>query len=82
MSVQSPSADPAQAPDIQDIILSSRIGCIAAYLSQSLGISPAQALLRFYDSRTCAMLHDKATGLYLYGDLYIADEYLRECHEA
>lgn len=81
MSAQSP-ADPAQAPDIQEIILSNRIGCIAAHLAQRLGISPAQALLRFYDSRTCAMLHDKSTGLYLYSDLYIADEYLLECQSA
>lgn len=29
-------------------------------------------------SKTCADLHDKATGLYLYGDRYIADEFIRE----
>lgn len=37
-----------------------------------------QALKLFYESQTCAHLHDKATGLYLYGDPYIADEYMRE----
>ena len=25
-----------------------------------------------------ADLHDKSTGLYLYGDLYVADEFMRE----
>ena len=32
----------------------------------------------FYESRTCAELHDRSTGLYLYGDLYIADEFMLE----
>ena len=27
---------------------------------------------------SCADLHDKSTGLYLYGDLYVADEFMRE----
>lgn len=29
-------------------------------------------------SQTYADLHDKSTGLYLYGDLYVADEFMRE----
>ena len=37
---------------------------------------PAQQL--FYESLICADLHDKSTGLYLYGDLYVADEFMRE----
>ena len=32
----------------------------------------------FYESQTCANLHDKSTSLYLYGDLYVADEFMRE----
>lgn len=32
----------------------------------------------FYESQTCADLHDKSTGLYLYGDLYVADEFMKE----
>ena len=31
-----------------------------------------------YESQTCADLHDKSTGLYLYGDLYLCDEFMRE----
>jgi len=30
------------------------------------------------ESKTCEDLHDKSTGLYLYGDLYVADEFMRE----
>jgi len=30
------------------------------------------------ESQTCTGLHDKSTGLYLYGDLYVADEFMRE----
>ena len=47
-------------------------------LSRRLQIEPLRALKLFYESKTCADLHDKATGLYLYGDLYIADEFMRE----
>ena len=39
---------------------------------------PEKALQLYYESHTCADLHDKSTGLYLYGDLYVADEFMRE----
>lgn len=78
MSPHAPSTDPATGSDIQRIILSTRIGCIASELSSRLCISPAEALLRFYDSRTCALLHDKRSGLHLCGDLYVVDEFLLE----
>ena len=69
---------PIKSPEIQEIILSNRIGIIAAELSKRLDISPGKALQLFYESKTCADLHDKETGLYLFGDLYIADEVLLE----
>ena len=58
--------------------MSNRIGAIAMELARRLQIEPLRALKLFYESKTCADLHDKATGLYLYGDLYIADEFMRE----
>lgn len=70
--------DPVKSPIIQEIILSNRIAFISSELSKRLNISPTEALIRFYESKTCEYLHEKATGLYLYGDLYIADEYMRE----
>ena len=70
--------DPIKSPEIQEIILSNRIGIIAAELSKRLDISPAKALQLFYESKTCADLHDKETGLYLFGNLYIVDEVLLE----
>lgn len=75
---QTQSNDPIKSPVIQEIIMSNRIGSISLELSRRLGISPTEALMRFYESQTCADLHDRSTGLYLYGDLYIADEYMRE----
>jgi hypothetical protein len=71
--------DVLKSPEIQEIILSTQIGCIAAELSKRLDISPAKALELFYKSKTCANLHDKRTGLYLYGNLYLADEFILEC---
>lgn len=70
--------DPVKSPVIQEIIMSNRIGAIAVELAKRLSISPTEALQLFYESQTCADLHNKSTGLYLYGDLYIADEFIRE----
>ena len=67
-----------KSPVVQEIIMSNRIGAIAVILSARLGITDIQALKLFYASQTCAHLHDKSTGLYLYGGHYIADEYMRE----
>ncbi len=63
---------------IQEIIMSNRIGAIAILLAKRLNISSVEALKLFYESETCQQLHDRSTGLYLYGDLYIVDEYLLE----
>ena len=60
------------------MILSHRIGIISAELAKRLDISPASALQSFYENNTCVYLHDKKTGLYLYGNLYIADEFMLE----
>ena len=70
--------DPVKSPVVQEIIMSNRIGAIAMELSRRLNIPPIQALELFYESKTCSDLHDKSTGLYLYGDLYIADEFMHE----
>ena len=69
--------DPVKSPVIQEIIMSNRIGAISMELAKRLDIEPVKALQLFYESQTCADLHDKSTGLYLYGDLYIADEFMR-----
>lgn len=70
--------DPAKSPVVQEIIMSNRIGAIAMELSRRLNIEPVKSLQLFYESKTCADLHDKKTGIYLYGDLYVADEFMRE----
>lgn len=72
------SSDTAQSPVIQEIILYNRIAAISMELARQLDIEPIRALQLFYESQTCAALHDKSTGLYLYGDLYIADDFIRE----
>ena len=35
----------------------------------------------FYESQACANLHDKSTGLYLYDDPYVADEFMLEIQQ-
>ena len=69
---------PTKSPVIQEIIISNRIGAIAILLAEQLNIDSVKALKLFYKSKTCANLQEKSTGLYLYGDLYIVDEFIRE----
>ena len=78
MMEQKPYEDPVKSPVVQEIILSNRIGSIAMELSRLLDIEPVKALEMFYESQTCADFHDKSTGLYLYSDLYIVDEFIQE----
>ena len=70
--------DPVKSPIIQEIILSNRIGSISDETSKRLDIEPLKALELFYASKTCEDLHNKETGLYLYSDLYVVDEFLFE----
>ena len=58
--------------------ISNRIGAISVELAKRLNIDPVKALQMFYESKTCEDLHEKSAGLYLYGDLYVADEFMRE----
>mgnify|MGYP004443282149 FL=1 len=75
---QNSSDDPIKSPIIQEIIMSNRIGIICEEISRRMNIEPTKALELFYESQTCADLHDKNTGLYLYGNLYITDEFMME----
>ena len=70
--------DPIKSPVVQEIIMSNRIGAISVELAKRLNIEPVKALQMFYESKTCEDLHERSTGLYLYGDLYVADEFMRE----
>lgn len=67
-----------KSPIIQEIIMSNRIGAISIILSKLLNIPPLKALKMFYSSNACINLHNKSTGLYLYGDLYIAEDFINE----
>ncbi len=64
--------------DVENILQSGRIGIIANAIATKLDIDGVRALEMFYDSETCKHLHNKSTGMYLYSELYIADEFLRE----
>ena len=65
-------------PIVKEIIMSNRIGSISDEIAKRLDIEPLKALELFYASKTCGDLHNKKTGLYLYSDLYVVDEFLFE----
>lgn len=75
---QNNNDNPLKSPVIQEIIMSNRIGAIAVILAKKLDIDNVKALKLFYESETCFRLHYKSTGLYLYSDLYIVDDFLME----
>ena len=70
--------DPVKSPVIQEIILSNRIAVICDEIARRMNVTPLKALEIFYASKTCEDLHNKDTGLYLYGDLDVVDEFLLE----
>ena len=78
MTIPNKSDNPEAKAVLDDILMSGRIGIIANAIAEQLHIEPIRALHLFYESKTCQQLHDKQTGLYLYGDMYIADEFLLE----
>ena len=81
MAQKNSDIEPFKSPVMQEILMSNRIGAIAMILSKRLDIEPIRALKMFYESQTCANLHDKSTGLYLYGDPYVADEFMQEIQQ-
>ena len=66
---------------VREILLWQQIGCIVVALAKKLSIPYKKALDLFYNSDTCKRLHDERSGLYLYSDLYIADEIILEMHQ-
>lgn len=58
-----------------------KIGRIVVRLAERLDVSPEEAFDIFYESDTCQRLHNPDSGLYLYGDLYIIDEVIRELQD-
>lgn len=63
---------------LKDILRWGSIGAISCIIAEKLSITPLQALKDFYRSETCKKYHDRATGLYLFSERYIADSYLIE----
>ena len=60
------------------ILRCARIGKITCRIAEKLEITPLEALKLFYKSETCRKFHDRKSRLYLYGDLYVANDYLSE----
>ena len=67
--------------EVLAILRSSRMGNIACIIADATGTTPLQALKNFYHSTTCKIFHDRSTGLYIYSDKYIAEDYLMEIGE-
>ena len=63
---------------VREILLWQQMVCIVVAIAEKLQVPYKKALDIFYESDTCRRLHDERTGLYLFSDLYIADEVIRE----
>lgn len=64
--------------DVIEILRWGRIGAITCHIAKKLNIPPLEALKKFYRSVTCEKFHNPQTGLYLYSDLYIVDNFMAE----
>ncbi len=63
---------------LSDLLMWNKIGRIVTLLSDRLNITPELTLDVFYTSKTNELLHDPATLLYTFSDLYIVDDIVRE----
>lgn len=63
---------------LRDSQLWMKIGRVCTLLAKRLDISPERAFDIFQNSRTCDLLHDERSLLYLMSDGYIVDDVIRE----
>ena len=63
---------------MKEQVLWRKISRIVMMLAEQLHVSPERALGIFYQTDTCAMLHDEKYGLHLMGDRYILNNLLQE----
>ncbi len=61
-----------------DFLLWNKIARIIAQLADTLEISTDRALVIFYESNVCRMLHDQELGLHLMSDTYIVNDLIEE----
>lgn len=66
---------------LNDLNLWNKIGRIVYSLSQALNIELSRAFDLFYSSRTCQLLHEEDSGLYLLSDAYILDNLIEELNK-
>ena len=64
-----------------DFLLWNKIARIIAQLAETLHISTDMALVLFYDSEVCRMLHDPDLGLHLMSDTYIVNDLIEELRQ-
>lgn len=64
-----------------DFLLWNKIARIIAQLAETLHISTDRALVLFYDSEVCRMLHDPDLGLHLMSDTYIVNDLIEELRQ-
>lgn len=63
---------------LSPLLMWNKIGRIVSLIQKDLGISPEEALDKFYRSRTNQLMRDPSTMLYTLGDRYLADEVMRD----
>lgn len=64
-----------------DFLLWNKIARIIAQLAETLNISTDRALVLFYESDVCTMLHDPELGLHLMSDTYIVNDLIEELRQ-
>lgn len=63
---------------MKDYIFNRKVARIIMQLAETLRIPPSRALVVFYGTNTCRMLHDPSLGLQLMSDTYIVNDVIAE----
>lgn len=66
---------------MKDFIFWRKVARVVMQLSRTLDISPRRALVLFYSTRTCRMLHDFELQLQCMSDTYIVNDVISEIRE-
>lgn len=63
---------------MKDYIFYRKISRIIMQLAETLEISPERALVLFYSTKTCEMLHKPEMQLHIMSDTYIVNDIITE----
>lgn len=63
---------------MKDYIFNRKVARVIMQLSDELNITPVKALILFYMTNTCEMMHNPQMGIHIMSDTYIVNDVITE----